>query len=429
MAARRGDEQMVNEREPAVQQRLGPEATPEQRKRAMLALFLTIFISLIGFGIIIPLLPSYGQNMGANPWEIGWLFASYSLAQLLAGPVLGDLSDRVGRRPILMLSLLGTVISFVMLAEARSLTMLFASRILDGLSGGNISAARAYIADITTPENRARSFGIIGVAFGLGFILGPALGGLFFQISLSAPAWLAAALTLVAIGVTYVWLPETRHGSSQDRPSVWLSLFTVLRHPAMAYLLLVDFLIWASLSVYQTTFPLFADRRFHWTPLNIGMVLAGVGFLGALVQGMAVGRLVKALGEKKVLVLGLTLGALSLIAASQMMTPILFLACLAPAVVGSSLITPSLIAMISQSSREEEQGRVQGAASALEGLGRAVGPVWGNGLLQVSGEGASYLSAGLALLLTAAMALAIRAPHLRAETPPSSPGLSPAEEG
>lgn len=390
---------------------IGQDATPEQRKHALLTLFLTIFTSLIGFGIIIPLLPSYGQNLGANPWEIGWLFASYSLAQLLSGPILGELSDRVGRRPILIASLFGTAISFVMLAQAQSLAMLFAARILDGLSGGNISIARAYLADITPPENRARAFGIIGVAFGLGFICGPMLGGLFFQISLSAPAWLAAGLSVVAMLMAFFWLPETHHDHSARRPPFWSSLPSVLRHPALAYLLLVDFLIWAALSVYQTTFPLFAERRFHWDPFRIGMVLAGVGFIAALVQGMAVGRLVRALGEKRVLLIGLFLGALSLICASLSQDPTLFLLFLAPAVAASGLISPCLVAMVSQASRADEQGRVQGAATALEGLGRAAGPVWGNGLLEARGEGSAYLSAGLALLLTALLAVKIRPPR------------------
>ncbi len=387
---------------------IGIDATPKERKGALVTLFFTIFISLIGFGIIIPLLPTYGQQMGATPWEIGWLFASYSLAQLLAAPILGDLSDRWGRRPVMIASLLGTALSFVLLARAQSLQMLFVARILDGLSGGNISAARAYIADITEPQNRARAFGLIGVAFGLGFVLGPALGGLFFQIHLSAPAWLAAALSLVATGMAFFLLPETRHATSARRPPFWASLPTVLSQPALAYLMLVDFMIWASLSVYQTTFPLFAERRFHWDPGQIGLVLAGVGLIGAFVQGGLVGRLVARLGEKRVLILGLSLGSVSLILASVSQQPVLFLMFLAPAVAASGLVSPSLVAMVSQAARADEQGRVQGAASAIEGLGRATGPVWGNGLLQARGEGASYLSAGLVLLLTALLAMAIK---------------------
>src|ERR1044071_9139698 len=163
--------------------------------RPLLIIFLTIFVNLVGFGIIVPLLPFYAESFGASPLVIGLLFAVFSLCQLVAAPVLGDISDRYGRRPVLIFSLAGTVVSFVMLALAHSLVMLFAARIVDGLSGGNITTARAYIGDISTDENRARSFGMLGAAFGLGFIIGPGLGGLFARISYTAPIWAAAAVT------------------------------------------------------------------------------------------------------------------------------------------------------------------------------------------------------------------------------------------
>src|SRR5947208_3903021 len=182
--------------------------------RPLLIIFLTIFVNLIGFGIIIPLLPFYAETFGASPIVIGLLFAVFSLCQLAAAPALGDLSDRYGRRPILIFSLLGTVVSFVMLALAHSIAMLFLARIVDGLSGGNISTARAYIADITEPKDRARAYGLIGAAFGLGFILGPAITGVLAPISYTAPIWAAAAVTLVATVVAWWWLPETVHRAS-----------------------------------------------------------------------------------------------------------------------------------------------------------------------------------------------------------------------
>src|SRR5207248_2569178 len=166
--------------------------------RPLFVIFLTIFVNLIGFGIIIPLLPFYAETFGASPIVIGLLFAVFSLCQLVAAPALGELSDRHGRRPVLIFSLAGTVVSFVMLALAHSVTMLFLARIVDGLSGGNISTARAYVADVTEPKDRARAYGLIGAAFGLGFILGPALSGALAKISYTAPIWVAAALALVA---------------------------------------------------------------------------------------------------------------------------------------------------------------------------------------------------------------------------------------
>src|SRR5256884_2644434 len=179
--------------------------------RPLLIIFLTIFVNLVGFGIIIPLLPFYAATFGASPFVVGLLFASFSLCQLIASPALGDLSDRYGRRPVLVFSLAGTVVSFVMMALAHSVTMLFLSRIVDGLSGGNISTARAYVADITEPKDRARAYGLIGAAFGLGFIIGPALSGVLAQVSITAPIWAAAGITLVATLMAWFWLPETVH--------------------------------------------------------------------------------------------------------------------------------------------------------------------------------------------------------------------------
>ena len=168
--------------------------------RPLLVIFLTVFVNLVGFGIIIPLLPFYAETFGASPVAIGLLFAAFSLAQLIAAPALGALSDRFGRRPVLIFSLIGTVISFAMLALAQSLAMLFVARVIDGLSGGNITTARAYIADVTEPDERAKAFGFLGAAFGLGFIVGPGLAGLFAQISYTAPIWAAAAVTLAGDG-------------------------------------------------------------------------------------------------------------------------------------------------------------------------------------------------------------------------------------
>src|SRR6476646_9774713 len=192
-------------------ERRSPQHHDDPMTRPLLIIFLTIFVNLIGFGIIIPLLPYYAQQFGAQPLVIGLLFAIYSLCQLIAAPVLGDLSDRWGRRPILIFSLAGTVVSFVMLAMAHSVAMLFLARIVDGLSGGNISTARAYVADVTEPKDSAKAYGLIGAAFGLGFIMGPALSGVLAKVSYTAPIWAAAAVTLVATVVAWLWLPETVH--------------------------------------------------------------------------------------------------------------------------------------------------------------------------------------------------------------------------
>ena len=238
--------------------------------RPLLIIFLTIFVNLVGFGIIIPLLPFYAATFGASPIVVGLLFASFSLAQLIASPLLGELSDRWGRRPVLILSLIGTAISFAMLAVAQSLAMLFAARIVDGLSGGNITTARAYIADITEEENRARAFGVLGAAFGLGFIVGPALGAALAHISYTAPIWAAVAITVIAILLAWVWLPETVHRAHAGGGAPWHAVRDVSHRPGLRLLLAIDFLYWMSFAVYQTTFALFGANRFGFDATHTG---------------------------------------------------------------------------------------------------------------------------------------------------------------
>jgi DHA1 family tetracycline resistance protein-like MFS transporter len=371
--------------------------------RPLLVIFLTTLVNLIGFGIIIPLLPFYATTFGASPLMVGLLFASFSLAQLFASPVLGAWSDRWGRRPILIFSLLGTVVSFVMLALAHSLTMLFAARLVDGLSGGNITTARAYIGDIATEENRAKSFGMLGAAFGLGFIIGPALGGLFAHISYTAPIWAAAAITVVATLLAWFWLPETVHRVNAVSGSPWAALRELGGRRDLRRLFTIDFLYWGSFAVYQTTFALFGARRFGFDAAHTGYLLAAFGFLGVVVQVVMVGPIVKRLGEKRTLVIGLIVAAMGWGGGAMIHSLPLFIAMLVPAAIGVGLCNPSLVSLVSGAAGKHEQGRVQGAAGALESLGRTIGPVWGNGALQYLGEGAAYGSAALVLLATAAL--------------------------
>ncbi len=370
-------------------------------RRELWIIFAIIFVNLLGFGIVIPLLPLYAVQYDASEPQIGLLFASYSLSQLLAAPVLGYLSDRYGRRPILLLSLLGTVASFAMLALANSLAMLFAARILDGLSGGNIPTARAYISDVTQPEERARAYGLIGAAFGLGFIFGPALGGLLGQVSLATPFWAAAGLAALALVMTGIWLPESHHHRTQAWINPWRELPRLMRRPLLGRLLLIDFFTWAAFSVYQTTFALFALHRFGWGAREMGYTLAGIGLIGAYIQGREVGRVVRRLGERQTFVWGMVLSALGLGAAAFAQQVALFVVCLGVASVGGALVSPTLVSMLSKTGTSAEGGRIQSVGSALESLGRTLGPVWGNGLLGLYGEGVAYLSAAVVLGLLA----------------------------
>ncbi len=390
--------------------------------RSLVVLFLTVFVSLIGFGIIIPLLPFYAQTFGASPTTIGLLFAGFSIGQFIAAPVLGDLSDRWGRRPILIFSLLGTVVSFALLAVAHSITLLFIARIVDGLSGGNITTARAYIGDIATDENRAKRYGLIGAAFGLGFIFGPALGAIFAHISYTAPIWAAAALSAIAALLAFLWLPEPeRHVSEGDVPPWWRAIGDLMSRPAIRAILIVDLGYWFTFSVFQTTFALFGQRRFGWDAPHIGYVLAIFAVFGVVVQTSVVGRVTRALGDRRTLVTGLGLAALGLAGASLARSVPMFVVALAPAALGMGLSSPTLLSLISTSVPRGEQGLAQGAAGALESLGRIAGPVFGNSMLQQFGEGSAYGAGALVLLTTMAIAATTAAARSSAASPLSPP--------
>jgi DHA1 family tetracycline resistance protein-like MFS transporter len=378
--------------------------------RPLLIIFLTIFVNLIGFGIIIPLLPFYAQTFGASPLAIGLLFAIFSLCQLIAAPALGDLSDRYGRRPVLIFSLLGTVVSFVMLALAQTLTMLFLARIVDGLSGGNISTARAYVADVTEPKDRARAYGLIGAAFGLGFIFGPALSGVLAKVSYTAPIWAAAGLTLVATAMAWLWLPETVHRAQAGTGNPFRYLRELLRRPILRRVLVIDFVYWFAFAIFQTTFALFAATRFGFDAPRTGYFFAAFGVLGAIVQGGFIRPVVRRLGDRSTFMVGLSLAAVGLVAAALTHSVAMFAVTLVPLALGIGFGHPTVSSMVSRAGRGDEQGRVQGAASAVESLGRTLGPVWGNASLQHFGEGTPYISAAVFLMVTLLLSLGYQVP-------------------
>jgi DHA1 family tetracycline resistance protein-like MFS transporter len=379
--------------------------------RPLLIIFLTIFVNLVGFGIIIPLLPFYAETFGAPPFVIGLLFAVFSLCQLVAAPVLGGLSDRYGRRPVLIFSLAGTVLSFVMLALAHSVTMLFVARIVDGLSGGNISTARAYVADITEPKDRARAYGLIGAAFGLGFIFGPALSGVLAGVSYTAPIWAAAAITLVAAIMAWLWLPETVHRARAGTGNPLHLLPPLLRRPLVRRILAIDFTYWLAFAVFQTTLSLFAARRFQFGPVETGYLFAAFGLLGALIQGGLIRHVVHRLGDKPTFVAGLGFGTVGLLAVAFAPSVPMFALALVPLAIGIGFGHPTMSSLVSLVARGDEQGRVQGSASAVESLGRTIGPIWGNASLQHFGESMPFISAAGLLVLTLLLTVGFHFAH------------------
>jgi DHA1 family tetracycline resistance protein-like MFS transporter len=392
-------------------------------RRALGILFLAVLTNLIGFGIIIPLLPFYGQAMGASELQIGLLFASFSVAQLLSSPVWGTLSDRYGRKPFLLLGLLGAAAGFVIMALAPSLEWLFIARLVDGACGGMIATVRAYLSDVLEERERARGFGFIGAAFGIGFIAGPALGSLLVQWNLKAPAWAAAALSLLAAAVVLLWLPEPSQHRPLQRGILVRRVAELWGLPALRPLLLFDLLYWSCQAVYQTGFALFLYRRFGASEAQVGALLAVAGGIGVLTQLVLVGRVTRRWGETRTLVVGALLAALGLGAAALVPTIPLFVLCLVPAAVGAGLASPALLSLLSRTTPQPLQGSLQGVTTSLESFARIVGPIWGNGLLQF-GLSLPFLSAAAVLL---GVSVAAGQYHERYALAPDATAQSPAE--
>lgn len=369
-------------------------------------IFVTVFIDLLGFGIIIPLLPFYAESYGANALTIGLLGTVFSLMQFVVSPICGRWSDRIGRRPIILGGLLASCLAYVALALADSLVLIFVARIIGGIAGGNVPTAQAYIADVTTAENRVKGMGLVGAAFGLGFIFGPAIGGILARFGHDVPMWCAAALCFGNFIAALFLLPESRHG---DRTRVslgrWDLVHRARRHPGLLPLLVVFFLLSTAFSGFEATFALFTERRFGFTAESIGWVFAFIGLVLAIVNGLLVGRVVPFLGERRVIPFAIGLTGLSLLmvpAADSV--PWLFVVCGVMAV-GMGFNSPSLTSAVSRLSDPSEQGGMLGLAQSLAALGRIVGPAWGGFLFDWAGITVPFVSA--ALIMTTALLLAV----------------------
>src|ERR1043166_718474 len=350
----------------------------------LLVIFITVFIDLVGFGIVIPVLPYYaeGTKFGATPTQVGLLFASYSVMQLVFSPVLGRLSDKYGRRPILLLSLLGTAIGFLVLGFATTLWMLFVGRIIDGISGGNISTAQAYIADVTTKEDRAKGMGLIGAAFGLGFVFGPAIGGILSRWGMNVPFLFAGGLAFANVILLYFTLPETVTPDHPARVSAasgrgWRQLLVALREPRLGYVLTIYFLGIVAFSMMTATFSLFMMFRLGYDAFHNGWVFAFVGIISAIIQGGLIGKLVKRFGEPLLIIVGALLFSASLFAIPLVTLASGLLALLAlgaATAIGQALSAASLIILASKTASAAEQGGVLGVMQSVASLARAVGP-------------------------------------------------------
>jgi len=351
-------------------------------------IFLTILIDMIGFGIVIPVLPVYaeGSRFGATPTQLSLLVGIYSLLQLVFSPVLGHLSDRIGRKPVLTVSILGTAIGFFVTGAAGAYWMLLLGRIIDGVSGGNIATGMACIADVTTKENRSKSMGLIGAAFGVGFMIGPALGGVLGKISPALPFFVAGGLALVNCALVAMNLPETLTPEAQERARHRASIGEVFSHGRSGLILAILASQLASVtgfSIMTSLFALFCEKRFGYDIAHTGWILFYVGFLGVLMQGGVLRSLLKRPIEKQLAVVGAGVLALSMyfLPSTPPSLGMLMLVC-AGISVGNSFVTPTLNGLASRSSDAHTQGRVLGLLASAGSLGRFVGPMIGFQLLR-----------------------------------------------
>jgi len=393
----------------------------------LFVILLTAFINLVGFGIIIPLIPFYAQDFGASKFEVGLLFASYSLMQFIFAPIWGRISDRVGRRPILLVCLLGTALSFVVFGLADSLALLFIGRILAGFFGAVISTVHAFIADVTEPEDRAHGMGLVGAAFGLGFIFGPFIGGVMADLwGYAAPAYFAALLALGNMILAWYVLPESYPVSVREKakPGERGGLRTSLRQlgaaltrPKTGGLLTLYFIISFAMANMETTYALLTEELWNWGARENGLIFGYIGIVIVLTQGLAIRPLARRFGEDRLVISGILLliPSLGLIPFSPGLAVLMILSGIMA--FGSGINTPSLTSLISRSGSAEEQGGIMGITQSLGGLARVVGPLWGGFTFDVIGFSAPYWTA--AILMAGAGLLA--AIILRRKPEPASP--------
>lgn len=380
-------------------------------KKPLIILFVSVFIDIIGFGIVLPLLPYFAESLGANALVIGLFISSFSLMQFIFCPMWGRLSDKFGRRPIILFGLLSSAITFLIFGMSKTLVMLFVSRILNGaLTAATLPTAQAYIADSTSPQERTKAYGWLGAAFGLGFIFGPALGGILSFNGFALPAYVASGLTFLNFIGAIFWLPETHPEEKRGRMKGKLfdlkDFYHALMHPNIGKLVMVFALVSFAFSNYYAMLALFAEQQVHLTARDLGFILALTGIFSALIQGIAISWIVRKLGEKNTLLTGLTLMMLGLVLIPLSFTKLslagynVILAC------GFALCNPTVTALVSKNTEEAEQGGIMGIFQGSASLARVVGPFYGGYAFDAWGKRVPFF--GGAVMMMVALVLAVR---------------------
>ncbi len=403
----------------------------QNKPAAVRFILVTVLLDMLGIGLIIPVLPKlvtslYGGDLSAGAHVFGWFVAAYALMQFLCAPALGNLSDAYGRRPVLLVSLLGASLDYLMMAFAPTWQWLFLGRVISGVTGANIAVANAYIADVTPPEERAKSFGLLGACFGVGFIFGPALGGLLGEYGLRAPFLAAALLNLCNTLYGFFVLPES-HAPANRRPFDWsrinplASLRALARFPVVLGLTATIALDRIAHDSLPSTWVLFTTYRFNWTPWQNGLSLTLVGVMFAIVSGGLTGKIVGKLGERRALIFGLCISATGYLLYGLATRGWMLYAIIAATSIGG-VAGAAIMALVTKLVPANEQGALQGALGSVQSVAAIIGPLMATGLFgyftspnaPVQLPGAAFLAS--ALLVVIAMLLAVRSARVNPPT-------------
>ncbi|MEN5228519.1 MFS transporter [Brevundimonas naejangsanensis] len=405
--------------------------SPKAQAPTLAVLFAVVFINLVGFGLVVPLLPFFAQSLQAEPWQITLMFSAYSLGQFFAEPFWGRLSDRIGRKPVLLATLAANAVGYLLLAFAPNIWVAVAVRLFTGLGAGNISTVQGYIADVTSPERRAGRMGMIGAAFGLGFIVGPGLGGLLAQpqmghVGYQLPIFAASgAAALAALGVMF-FLRESRTKAdpAAPRPAFLSGVSFARTDEVISRVLMVSLIYLAGFSAMEAAFGLWAEHRYAWTAREVGLSFMIVGLISAVNQGLVAGRLARRFGEARVLAAGMLLFGLSMVL--QVAAPVAWFPAgridlglfsipvvagwIIPVIMGigacgMSLAMPNISSLISRSSPPDRQGAMLGLNMAAGSMARIVGPIVAGALYSAVGPNWPFLVGAVLTVPAAAMAI------------------------
>lgn len=395
---------------------------------------LTVFLDLVGFGLVIPLLKHYVESMNASQFWVGPILSSFSLAQFFITPTLGRLSDRYGRRRIILMSLVGNAIAMIIFAlgtELKLLPLLLISRVLAGATAGNLSACQAAIADVTNRSERAGAMGRLGAGISLGIILGPVIGGALFHLAPWAPPVAAAAMAVFDVILTFFLMPETLGAASSSVTEQKLkiskdgrqkqSFMSLLAQRPMGYVLLLGFFTFVCLTNIQAALPGLADARFTWGESTVALLFGLFGAMNLLVQGLLLGRLAKRFGEVNLIIIGAFLNALGMLCIALCRTPAILIVGLVLLGVGVAVTNPLLASLASKFAREDQQGEVLGIAQSAGTFGRIVGPTASSTLLARVNDAAPFINGAIVSVISLVLGILVRlgAPKpAREATPP-----------